>query len=48
MIADNSSILRNSDAHYLEDIGSSFSIINLKELDFNNLRYALLNNQVES
>ncbi len=46
-IGDEKPFLRRSHAHYLADIGSSYSILNLDKLDFKSFKYALQNNQVE-
>jgi PHP family Zn ribbon phosphoesterase len=41
VIEDKISLLYNSDAHFLEQIGSAFSFLNLKELSFSEIKMAL-------
>lgn len=41
MIDDNVKILTNSDAHYVDDIGSVFSVLDMKNLSFESFRNAI-------
>lgn len=46
-LSDDLVIVRNSDAHYLQDIGRSFTILKIKNLDFSSFKDALINSSVE-
>jgi 3',5'-nucleoside bisphosphate phosphatase len=47
-IPENITLIKNSDAHYPDDIGRGYSLFTLEECDFQEVRLALLNQQGRS